>query len=153
MGDRVAVLQDGVLQQCDTPGDLYRNPVNMFVAGFMGSPAMNLFELPIGNDTVSLGGAAIPVPRAVVAECGHQVMVGIRPEHFEVGAGIEMEVDVVEELGSDAYGYGRAAITGGETPICARVDWRRPPARGDRIRLAVEPAHVHFFGPDGRRIG
>ncbi len=154
MGDRVAVLADGVLQQCATPRDLYRQPDNVFVAGFMGSPAMNLFTLPVAGAAVSLGGWSIPVPRAVATVAGGDLVVGIRPEHFEPGAGLEMEVDVVEELGSDAYAYGRAATVGGDTQIVARVDWRNPPAKGDRIRLAVDPSHVHFFAAaDGRRLG
>src|SRR6201986_4116880 len=99
MGDRVAVLCDGVLQQCATPRDLYRNPGNMFVAGFIGSPAMNLFTLPIVDSSVSLGDWPIRLPRDI-AGTASEVVVGVRPEHFELGGlGVEMEVDVVEELG------------------------------------------------------
>ncbi|EUA44523.1 ABC transporter family protein [Mycobacterium xenopi 3993] len=107
MGDRVAVLRDGVLQQCAAPRELYRNPANVFVAEFIGSPTMNLFTLPIVEHSVSLGDWRIPVPRQVSA-AGNEVVVGIRPEHFEVGSvGVAMEVDVVEELGADVYLYGR----------------------------------------------
>src|SRR5688500_12331286 len=85
MGDRVAVLKDGLLQQCASPRDLYRDPANMFVAGFMGSPAMNLFTLPVDNGTVSIGGHALAVPRSVVDAAEGSVVVGIRPEHLEIG--------------------------------------------------------------------
>ncbi len=154
MGDRVAVLCDGVLQQFATPRELYRNPDNVFVAGFIGSPAMNLFTLPIIDSAVSLGDWPIPLPREM-AGAAREVVVGVRPEHFELGGpGVEMEVDVVEELGADAYLYGR--ITGfGEVidqHVVARADGRHPPEKGARVRLHPEPGHLHFFGTDGHRI-
>jgi multiple sugar transport system ATP-binding protein len=157
MGDRVAVLKDGLLQQCASPRDLYRDPANMFVAGFMGSPAMNLFTLPVSDGAVTIGGYPVRVPRAVADAGAGSVVLGIRPEHLEVGdGGLEMEVDVVEELGSDAYVYGRALSTGpdgrtGET-LVARVDWRNPPAKGERLRLTTDPEHLYFFSSDGRRL-
>ncbi|MFJ2836015.1 MULTISPECIES: ABC transporter ATP-binding protein [Nocardia] len=158
MGDRVAVLKDGLLQQCASPRDLYRDPANVFVAGFMGSPAMNLFTLPVADGTVTIGGYPVRVPRAVADAGEGSVVLGIRPEHLEVGkGGLRMEVDVVEELGSDAYVYGRALPDGaggqaGET-IVARVDWRRPPARGELLELTTDPEHVYFFSAvDGRRL-
>jgi multiple sugar transport system ATP-binding protein len=154
MGDRVAVLRDGVLQQCAPPRELYRNPANVFVAGFMGSPPMNLLALPIHDRSVSLGDWLIPVPR-VIADAAPEIVVGIRPEHFEVGLrGVEVLVDVVEELGADAYLHGRVAVADGTTgqPVIARVDWRNPPQRGSRLRLHPDPEHLRFFATDGRRI-
>ncbi|AOS92084.1 ABC transporter ATP-binding protein [Mycobacterium intracellulare] len=154
MGDRVAVLRDGVLQQFAPPRELYRNPANVFVAGFIGSPAMNLFTLPLVDSAVSLGDWPVAVPRGIAGAAG-EVVVGVRPEHFEVGGlGVEMEVDVVEELGADAYLYGRITGSGKviDAPIVARADGRNPPARGSRVRLHPEPGHVHFFGVDGRRL-
>lgn len=158
MGDRVAVLKDGLLQQCATPRDLYRDPANAFVAGFMGSPAMNMFTLPVGNGAVELGGHALPIPRSVSDAAEGTVTVGIRPEHLEIGgAGIEMEVDVVEELGSDAYIYGRtlasSTANGAGQTIVARADWRNPPAKGTRLRLGAAPDQTYFFSAvDGRRL-
>ncbi|MFQ6329599.1 ABC transporter ATP-binding protein [Nocardia sp. CWNU-33] len=155
MGDRVAVLKDGLLQQCATPRDLYRDPANMFVAGFMGSPAMNLFTLPVAEGAVSLGGHPVPVPRSVADAAEGSVVVGIRPEHLELGGdtGIELEVDVVEELGSDAYIYGRAVDGDTGETIVARADWRSPPAKGDRVRLSTSAEHTYFFSAaDGRRL-
>jgi multiple sugar transport system ATP-binding protein len=154
MGDRVAVLRDGVLQQFAPPRELYRTPDNVFVAGFIGSPAMNLFTLPIVDSAVSLGDWSITLPREVAGAAG-EVVVGVRPEHFELGGlGVEMEVDVVEELGADAYLYGRITGSGKviDAPVVARADGRNPPERGSRVRLHPEPAHLHFFGVDGRRL-
>ena len=154
MGDRVAVLRDGVLQQYGPPRELYRDPVNVFVAGFIGSPAMNLFTLPITDHSVSLGDWRIPVPRQVTDSTG-EVVVGIRPEHFELGGpGVDMEVDVVEELGADAYLYGRICPSANmnEQPVIVRVDGGDAPQRGSRIRLHPRTDHLHYFGTDGRRI-
>ncbi|OBK47417.1 ABC transporter ATP-binding protein [Mycobacterium kubicae] len=154
MGDRVAVLCDGVLQQCAAPRELYRNPANVFVAGFIGSPAMNLFTLPIVDSAVSLGDWLIPVPREITSTAS-EIVVGVRPEHFKVGdRGVEMEVDVVEELGADAYLYGR--ITGSDKviskPVIARTEGHDPPEKGSRVRLHPQPGQLRFFGVDGRRI-
>ncbi|MDI3315818.1 MAG: sn-glycerol-3-phosphate ABC transporter ATP-binding protein UgpC [Mycobacterium sp.] len=153
MGDRVAVLRDGRLQQCDAPRELYRNPVNVFVAEFIGSPAMNLFTLPIVDGSAFLGDWTIRVPREISAATG-EVVVGIRPEHFELGAtGAQMEVDMVEELGADAYLYGRIVGDGTpDRPVVARADGNDPPRRGSRLRLHPQSEHLHFFGTDGRRI-
>ncbi|GAA4487593.1 diacetylchitobiose ABC transporter ATP-binding protein MsiK [Rhodococcus olei] len=166
MGDRVAVLKDGILQQCASPRELYARPVNVFVAGFMGSPSMNLFTLPVVDGGVRFGEAVVPVPRDTLGLVHEsEVVVGLRPEHLELAgasdatgngaqSGVEMEVDVVEELGSDAYIYGRAALAGVGQEIVARADWRRPPRKGDRVRLHVDPSEVHLFSTvDGRRLG
>ncbi|KLO32508.1 ABC transporter ATP-binding protein [Mycobacterium haemophilum] len=154
MGDRVAVLRDGVLQQFATPRELYRNPGNVFVAGFIGSPGMNLFTLPIVDSSVSLGDWPIRIPREI-AGAASEVIIGVRPENFELGSvGVEVEIDMVEELGADAYLYGRIVGPGkviGQS-VVARVDGRNPPGKGSRVRLQSEPGHVHFFGVDGHRI-
>ncbi|OBA78308.1 sugar ABC transporter ATP-binding protein [Mycobacterium sp. 1164966.3] len=154
MGDRVAVLSDGVLQQFAAPRELYRNPANVFVAGFIGSPAMNLFTLPVVDSSVSLGDWQIQLPREIAGSAA-EVVVGVRPEHFGLGnLGVEMEVDVVEELGADAYLYGRITGSGkviGQ-PVVARADGHDPPEKGSRVRLHPHPGHLHFFGADGRRM-
>ncbi|UQX09441.1 ABC transporter ATP-binding protein [Candidatus Mycobacterium methanotrophicum] len=154
MGDRVAVLRDGVLQQCAAPRELYRSPVNMFVAEFIGSPAMNLFTLPVVDHSVLLGNWPIQLPREISDVAG-EIVVGIRPEHFKIGtSGIEMQIDVVEELGADAYLYGR--VSGADNvfghPIVARADGHDPPTRGTRVRLHPQRGHLHFFAVDGRRL-
>ncbi|WP_343708692.1 sn-glycerol-3-phosphate ABC transporter ATP-binding protein UgpC [Mycobacterium sp.] len=154
MGDRVAVLRDGVLQQCAAPRELYRKPVNLFVAEFIGSPAMNLLTVPVVGDGAALGDWSIPLPREI-SSATNELVIGIRPEHLDVGgSGIEMQIDVVEELGADAYLYGRIA-RGDNTfaqPIVARADGQNPPSRGSRVRLHPQPAHLHFFSVDGRRL-
>ena len=154
MGDRVAVLRDGVLQQCAAPRELYRDPANKFVAEFIGSPAMNLFTLAIVDHSVSLGDWPIPTPREIT-DTASEVVVGIRPEHFEISTrGVEMQIDVVEELGADAYLYGR--VTGPDNTfgqsVVARADGQNPPPRGSRVRLHPQPGHLHFFGVDGGRL-
>src|SRR6478735_69107 len=109
MGDRVAVLKDGLLQQCDTPRRMYDHPANVFVAGFIGSPAMNLMEVPVVDGGVDLHGHTVPISREDLAGVGKTVTLGVRPEDLDLStdtAGIPVTVDVVEELGADAFIYG-----------------------------------------------
>ena len=84
MGDRVAVLKDGMLQQCDTPREMYDRPNNVFVAGFIGSPAMNLVSVPVTEGGVQFGSHRLPVDRELLGKAGNQVIVGMRPEDVEV---------------------------------------------------------------------
>ena len=126
----------------------------MFVAEFIGSPAMNLLTLPVVDHSVALGDWSIPLPREIT-DTAAEVVIGIRPEHLKVGGtGVEMLIDVVEELGADAYLYGR--ITGPDNafdhPVVARTDGQDPPQRGSRVRVHPQPGHLHFFGVDGRRL-
>jgi multiple sugar transport system ATP-binding protein len=156
MGDRVAVLKDGLLMQVGTPRNLYDHPDNVFVAGFIGSPAMNLLDLKVVDDGVEFGDTVHPVERDVLGQAGDgRVTVGVRPEDLEVAdAGIAVEVDVVEELGADAYVYGRTDVAGEEHQIIARVDGRRPPKKGETIHLAPQQGHTHLFSTsDGHRLG
>ncbi|MFC5996437.1 ABC transporter ATP-binding protein [Pseudonocardia hispaniensis] len=155
MGDRVAVLKDGLLQQVGSPRALYDQPANVFVAGFIGSPAMNLLDVTAVDGGIDLGGTTYRVERAVLAATGeHRVTVGVRPEDLELAAsGLPVTVDVVEELGADAYVYGTATVGPQEHPIVARVDGRRPPQRGSLIHVMPRPGHVHLFSAkDGRRL-
>jgi multiple sugar transport system ATP-binding protein len=158
MGDRVAVLKDGILQQCDTPRHMYDKPANVFVAGFIGSPAMNLVQTTMDGDLVHFGAANVRVPREGVDALGgdKSVTLGVRPEDLnpvEEGAGLPTEVEVVEELGADAYVYGSAEFDGERRPIIARVDGRRPPEKGSVLHLAPQQGHMHLFrGNDGERI-
>jgi multiple sugar transport system ATP-binding protein len=160
LGHRVAVLKDGLLQQCAPPRVLYDRPDNAFVAGFIGSPAMNLCPCLCGtNGTVSLGGAAVPVSRAAgEAATGSgisDVVVGIRPEALELASdGIAARVEVVEELGADAYVFCVADLPSGETKLVARVDSAVRPERGARVFLRPRPTEALLFHPTtGERLG
>ena len=163
MGDRVAVLKDGLLQQCDTPLNLYDRPRNAFVAGFIGSPAMNLFTAKISQDGAQVGDLTVPLSTSAKAAVGSDdsVMIGIRPENFEIAAdgqsGLQVRIDVVEELGSDAYMYGTVHDDTGsaEVPstITARAEARHVPQRGSTVRLTVDPKRIHAFQTSsGERI-
>ncbi|USC13043.1 ABC transporter ATP-binding protein [Rhodococcus sp. 11-3] len=156
MGDRVAVLRGGVLQQCASPRELYHRPANVFVAGFMGSPSMNLFTVPVTDGGIRFGGQVIPVPRDTLAAAGREVVFGIRPEHVEIGdsGGLKLEVDVVEELGSEAFIFGRTQVGGRHEPMVARVHWRNPPEKGQVVHVRIDPSHAHVFAttPGGARL-
>jgi multiple sugar transport system ATP-binding protein len=149
MGDRVAVLKDGVLQQVDKPRHMYDNPANLFVAGFIGSPAMNLFEVSVtGNGAgPTLNGYQFQAPRDQLTKASSgSVTVGVRPEDLRIcgnNDGVEAEVLLVEELGSDAFVHAAVDDGGREIVLVARVDPTNPPEKGDRVRLApTKPVHV-----------
>ncbi|TNC28738.1 ABC transporter ATP-binding protein [Amycolatopsis alkalitolerans] len=152
MGDRVAVLKDGLLQQCDTPRALYERPANVFVAGFIGSPSMNLATAKPTDGGAALGGITVPLSRETLAAAGGQdVTLGFRPESLELAdEGLAVRVELVEELGSDAYVYGRIAADGGAegTNIVARVDPRHTPSMGATLRLRIRPDELHVFSAD-----
>jgi multiple sugar transport system ATP-binding protein len=145
MGDRVAVLRDGLLQQVGTPRDLYAAPCNTFVASFIGSPAMNLRPAVIRDGTVRVGDRAVGELAPGGAADG-EVVLGVRPEACTLGGdGLALHVDLVEELGADAYVFGRLAGDGPDDPqFIVRVDGERPPRPGDRVSVALGEA-LHLF--------
>ncbi len=149
MGDRIAVLKDGVLQQVGTPRDLYEAPQNVFVAGFIGSPAMNLFDAEVVDGGLKFGTAVAKVDRETLGETkAKKVTIGVRPEDVKVsktGEGLPVDVDVVEELGADGYLYGHTEIDGNRVDIVARVDGRSHPNAGEKVFITPEPNHVHVF--------
>jgi multiple sugar transport system ATP-binding protein len=152
MGDRVAVMKDGVLQQCDTPRALYAQPVNAFVAGFIGSPPMNLVRGTVEDGGVRVGSTAIPVAAGVPAAAGVDVTVGLRPESLELASsdGLSATVSLVEELGPEAFLHARLANGDGATlnggsPVIARVAPGELPGRGDVIHLRVKDDSMLFF--------
>ena len=158
MGDRVAVLKDGILQQVDTPRNLYEKPQNVFVAGFIGSPAMNLLTASVSGGKAMLGNLGITVP----STAGSSVTVGIRPDGLApVQVGLEVLVAVVEELGSDAYVYGKPvdkalkfANTSEENgQVIIRWDPKNPPKAGQTVTVGANPDAVHLFdGVSGKRL-
>ncbi|MGV0627266.1 ABC transporter ATP-binding protein [Mycolicibacter minnesotensis] len=153
MGDRVAVLRDGVLQQCAPPRELYRSPANVFVAGFVGSPAMNLFTVPVLDGAVTLGDLPVAIDRTVTAAAG-EVVVGVRPEHLQVAdRGFTVEVDFVEELGADTYLYGQTTGPQRAHAVVARVPGDTDVRRGARVTLNFDATNLHLFGTDGARLG
>ena len=149
MGDRIAVLKDGVLQQVGTPRDLYESPQNVFVAGFIGSPAMNLFNADVVDGGLQFGSAVAKVDRETLGgTSAKSVTIGIRPEDVMVstsGEGLPVDVDLVEELGADGYLYGHTQVDGARVDIVARVDGRSHPSAGDKVFILPEPNHVHAF--------
>ena len=157
MGDRVAVLADGRLQQVDTPANLYDRPANLFVAGFMGSPAMNLIEVPVEGRGLRLGEVDLSLTDGQREQVtGETVTVGTRPEDLQVtdAQGLEVTVDLVEELGADAYVHGRANLPAGEKTVVARVAGRSTIRRGDTVLVSPDAARLHLFDTDsGRRLG
>jgi multiple sugar transport system ATP-binding protein len=147
MGDRVAVLKDGLLQQVDTPLNLYDAPQNLFVAGFMGSPAMNLIEAEITDGGAKIGDYVVPIERSLLAKAhgDKTLMLGVRPEAFHLAdAGLPVRVAVVEELGSDAYLYGSAEHTTGQQ-IIARIGTRMHAEKGALVHLAPQADKLHLF--------
>jgi multiple sugar transport system ATP-binding protein len=173
LGQRVAVMRDGRILQCDRPQQLYARPLNVFIAAFIGSPAMNLVEAVYDGDQLRFGQYAVPVASAPAQE---RVILGIRPEAFEDAAlspglpTIRARVAVVEELGSDTHLFFQvdappmtaevleSASEEGLLPndralFTARVDARTSAAVGSTIELAVDPARFHYFDPaSGARL-
>ncbi|MCX5392204.1 ABC transporter ATP-binding protein [Streptomyces sp. NBC_00094] len=154
MGDRVAVLKDGLLQQVDSPRNMYDRPANLFVAGFIGSPAMNLIEVPITDGGVKFGNSIVPVSRDAIATASANgdttVVVGVRPEHFDVAGpesdqGLAVTVNVVEELGSDGFIYGSTRVGGEDKDLVVRVGGRDVPAKGTTLHVVPRADELHVF--------
>ncbi len=161
MGHRVAVLLDGVLQQVDTPRELYDHPSNVFVAGFIGSPAMNIKTVPLADNGAEFGTVVIPLDRDQVAaakqEGNGQVTIGFRPEDCDLvtatEGGIPMVVELVEELGSDAFVYGNATSNGAEEKLVVRTVGRQTPALGETVYVKPRVgAHHAFHAESGARL-
>ncbi|MBO0879007.1 MAG: ABC transporter ATP-binding protein, partial [Mycobacterium sp.] len=151
MGDRVAVLKDGVLHQVDTPRGLYDNPANTFVATFIGAPAMNLIDAVVVDGAVMLHDLSIPVPRRVV---GNRVVIGVRPESWDVGSAdtpgcLTVHVEFVEELGFESFVYATAAEQDGWSlrakRMVFRTDRRTAVRVGDSLSIVPHPHEVCFF--------
>ncbi|MFZ5626765.1 MAG: ABC transporter ATP-binding protein [Bacillota bacterium] len=161
MGDRIVVMKDGVIQQVDTPMNLYRQPRNKFVAGFIGSPSMNFLKVVVkeeeGNIWLTAPGLKLKVPEGkqngIRAYPGKEVIMGIRPEHIHdepvaletyPDSQLQAPVEVVELLGAEIYLH----LKVGEQEVTARVAARQPYRMGDKVTLAVDMNHLHLFDPD-----
>jgi multiple sugar transport system ATP-binding protein len=150
MADQIVVMHDGKVEQIGTPLQLYDRPVNRFVAGFIGSPAMNFIEGRQRDGAIQAdGGARLPVAQALVADDGRPVLYGIRPEHLELGGssddGFDAEIVVVEPTGSETQLYARI----GTQPIVAVVRDRHAFAPGQTVRLKPRADCAHLFDPSG----
>nr|WP_295968583.1 sn-glycerol-3-phosphate ABC transporter ATP-binding protein UgpC [uncultured Actinomyces sp.] len=165
MGDRIAVLAGGLLQQVGTPQEMYERPANEFVAGFIGSPAMNLGTFTVDGEWAKIGPARVPLSEATRAaltpEDGGKIKIGFRPEGLEVvdetvKGTIPVEVDFVEELGSDAYVYGHlvgdengeglgSGAEGTSKQLIVRVPPRTAPGRGGVLYVRIREGQQHNF--------
>ena len=158
MGHRIAVLRDGILQQLDTPQVLFDKPTNMFVAGFIGSPAMNFFDAKLTGSVDALyvdGGSfkvRVPADKApkVISQLGKEIVFGIRPEDIVDRAAVQsvdaestmkVAVNVVEPLGAEQHVY----LMTGETEFVAKMDGRNPIRAGQQMEIALDLAHMHVF--------
>ena len=165
MGDRIAVLAGGILQQCGTPQEMYERPANEFVAGFIGSPAMNLGTFTVDGEWAKIGPARVRLSAAtrdaLVPEDGGKIKIGFRPEGLDlvdesVEDTIPVEVDFVEELGSDAYVYGHlvgdengeglgSGAEGTSKQLIVRVPPRTAPGRGGVLHVRIREGQQHNF--------
>jgi multiple sugar transport system ATP-binding protein len=151
LGQRIAVLESGRLQQCDDPMTVYRHPANRFVAGFIGSPAMNFLDATLGEGgaTIEVGGRAleVPAPRRVPGGAARRVVLGVRPEHFALGpegSAIPATVAVREPLGNEVLVH--ADTRAGE--VVVRLQRDGGPAVGTAVSLIPDLAEAHLFDPD-----
>ena len=163
LGQRVAVLDRGVIEQIATPKELYDRPVNTFVASFIGSPAMNFVHGRVAHDCLELGEVTLELPRRFGAPRAGEVLVGLRPEAFreqsapEEGLSLEASVEVTEELGNETYAYFRVAglesIEVGERAVelagalIARLGPRTRAQPGSRMPVSIDMEAVHLFDP------
>src|SRR5687768_2729465 len=181
LGDRVAVMRAGIIQQVDTPKVLYEDPVNLFVAGFIGSPAMNFIPARLEEDKVRLPFGDAPIPKGLMTK-KREVIVGIRPENFEdarfgddVADALRFKanIDVVESMGSELYAYfdvkGAGEVHseqldelaadagmddvpgGGASHVVARLDARSEADHGREVELVLDASQIKLFDPDGGR--
>jgi ABC-type sugar transport system ATPase subunit len=143
MGDRIAVMRDGVLQQLGPPRDVYDHPANLFVAGFIGTPAMNFIPVTFSGRLAKASALEIELPHPSAVD---RAVLGIRPEALSIHPPpsvptIDMKVEMAERLGRDQFVYGTAGGDG----IVARVDSSLKVNRGDRMRLGIDVRLVHLF--------
>jgi multiple sugar transport system ATP-binding protein len=163
MGSRIAVLRDGVLQQLDAPAEVYSRPANVFVAGFIGSPAMNFFNAELsavnGQFNVRAAGIELALPDEIKAKLsGHssrEVILGVRPEDIHDGRHVvpngnppaDVKVDVIEQMGNETYVY----LTAGDTTFTARMGSSIDAAPGSTLPIVIDARKVHLFDPQTER--
>ncbi|MEA9750252.1 sn-glycerol-3-phosphate ABC transporter ATP-binding protein UgpC [Xanthomonas campestris pv. raphani] len=159
LGQRIVVLKDGVIQQIDSPMALYDRPANLFVAGFLGSPAMNVLQGRLdtqdGLHLVMADGWRVPLGAAQIDQrwLGQEIVVGVRPEHLQPSAdtqlGFDARIDVIEPVGNEIF----LNLDRGGQPLVIRVTPQALPAVGESLRLALRSEALHFFNPaSGERL-
>jgi multiple sugar transport system ATP-binding protein len=153
LSDRVAVLKDGRLAQVAPPEEIYHQPANAFVAGFVGSPPMNLIEGKIEGTGFVSGKFSVELDQVKKPGPGSMATLGIRPEHIRLSppgaSALAGVVDDVEPLGNEQI----VTVVVAEVPLLVRVIEPTPPRPGDRVSIHFEPSALHLFGPDGTRAG
>jgi sn-glycerol 3-phosphate transport system ATP-binding protein len=144
LADRLIVMNAGIADQIGAPLDLYEQPDTMFVAGFIGSPAMNLIPGRLDSGGVAVAGAVLPPARGAA---GRQVVVGLRPEHLEPAPDgpLAVRVELLERLGADTILHGSID----SFRLTARVPGSFAPDLGGTVAFAIRPEHIHLFDPDG----
>lgn len=145
MADKIVVMHDGIVEQIGAPLDLYDNPANLFVAGFIGSPAMNFLNGRIDEADptrfVTDDGVALPAPQGLASARGKALVYGIRPESFSLGGPVELKVQVIEPTGSESQIVG---LVGGTQVTCVFRE-RVTLAPGETLSVAIDPRSVHLF--------
>ena len=162
LGHRVAVLHEGVLQQVAPPADLYAHPANVFVAGFIGTPPMNLLPAVISGDgsgqpTLRVAETDLPLTGRKLPAAGTRVTVGVRPEHLHLGSdgarsNLTATVEHVENLGHESLVHVRLDSAGTDSPpLVARISGR-PVAKGERLQIELDQDRIHLFAENGAAI-
>ncbi len=150
MGQRITVMRDGKIQQVGTPNEVYERPANAFVAQFIGTPPMNLFEGVLEDSSIRTSAFAVPLPARFqsAASAGRRILVGVRPEHLRPAHGaapsLSATVDVVEPIGHETIVH----ATAGSTKLAAIFEPRLSPRAGESITLSVDPETIHLFDGD-----
>jgi multiple sugar transport system ATP-binding protein len=151
LGQRIVVLDKGVIQQIDTPMQIYERPVNLFVAGFLGNPAMNFFRGRLRDGVLEGDGVQLRLPNMQV-QAGQEIVAGVRPEDLHIATGADSltgTVELLESVGSEAFIH----ATSGGWKLIARSSPYNLPAVGARITLQPAPDRIHFFDPQtGKRL-
>jgi len=145
MADKIVVMNDGLVEQTGAPLELYDKPVNIFVAGFIGSPSMNLLNASINSNSINLGSAgSIPITRKTTSENNLDIILGIRPSHMDIsknGEGLKFQIDVIEPTGADSLVYGKI----NDTECCVQTSERLNLKSGEIIHILPNEDNLHFF--------
>ena len=145
MADKIVVMNEGLVEQTGAPLELYDKPVNIFVAGFIGSPSMNLLNASINSNSINLGNAgSIPIIRKTTSENNLDITLGIRPSHMDIsknGEGLKFQIDVIEPTGADSLVYGRI----NDTECCVQTSERLNLKSGEIIHILPNEDNLHFF--------